>query len=112
MTTLRREPSLADSLVLSQIGMMALLDRLESQAIEVQRRGDRCRQLERRLEASGRDHLAFERLSDRRNEEYHRALADHRDLLKKRGVKARDLPALPSTWEADAKRIVSEEIPF
>lgn len=105
--------SLADSLVLSQIGMMALLDRLESQAVEADRLNRRCRDLEKSLHRVQFDHQQLERTSDCRNKHYHRAVADHRDLLKKRGVKAKDLPALPPTWEADAKRIASEEeIPF
>ena len=104
---------LADALVLSRIGMMAMLDRLAEQAVKVACQDRRIFDLEREVRHLQLDNRDLERRSDLRTDAYHHALIDHRELLKKRGVKAKYLPVLPPTWEADAKRIASEtEIPF
>lgn len=105
-----------EHLVLTEAGLLALVDRSEQRTINARDWKERAQVLERELSNLRCDHSRLERQRDHQVEQYHRSLAAHRELLTKRAGKAKDLsalPDLPPTWDADAKRIKDgDDIPF
>ncbi len=99
--------------VLTERGLICLLRQLEMKALDAADSNRRMADTKRDLGNLIHDNRRLEQERDKEVRSYHAALEACRALLKKRGVKAKDMPALPPTWERTAKQIADDEdIPF
>lgn len=99
--------------VLTERGLVCLLRQFEMKAADLSDRNRQLDEARRRLDIANEDNRRLERTRDEEVRSYHVALAACRALLAKRGVKAKDMPALPPTWEMNTKQpLTDDDIPF